>query len=186
MEGMPTPSGTLDNYGFEPRAVMTVGRSIHEVSDGVYTTTVMAPPSEDYEFVLLLENPRMLNCFEFAVQPQVGEARVEGPVEFEIAPVVDGSSVFASRESVELAFRLSEKATEIDRPAIEDLRVLLMSPTGWQQRLAAAPRADGSYAFDVNVPVSGLIYMFVASNSEGVEFDGQRPTTLMFQRSPPR
>jgi len=176
MEGMPTPSGTLDNYGEKPRAVLTVGRSIQEISDGVYQTTVKAPPPGDYDFVFLLEDPRIVHCFDFEVTADPEKEPDAQPVELEIRPMGE-SGLLTGGQAAKLSFELADRASGQLQADLADVQVLLFSPSGWQQRTHARPRPGGGYELEITAPV-GVLYMTVASPSLGVDFNQQRPWVL--------
>jgi YVTN family beta-propeller protein len=177
MEGMPTPSGTLDNFGERPRAVLTVGRTIQETADGVHRTTVKAPPAGKYDLVFLLEDPRIIHCFDLDVAADPDKVADEGPLELEIKPL-EGSERLTAGSPSTIAFDLRNRASGEAMPDIADVQVLLFSPAGWQRRVEAKPDGRGTYGLDITTPVEGLVYMTVAVPSLGVDFNRQRPLIL--------
>jgi len=179
MEGMPTPSGSLDNYGEKPRAVLTAGRALHEVADGVYRTTIKTPPEGEYDFVFLLEDPRVIHCFDLDVAADPDKAAEDRPLEIELR-TSDRSALVAGTPAT-ITFEMVDRNSGERVAEVADVYVLLASPGGWQQRLQAEPRPDGSYAIEVTVPTTRVLNLAVAAPSVGLSFDQQRPLTLMVE-----
>jgi YVTN family beta-propeller protein len=177
MEGMPTPSGTLNNYGERPRAVLTVGRTIHEESDGVYQTTVKAPNAGEYDFVFLLEDPRIIHCFDFDVQADPDKLAEDRPLDLELRSVEGGTRVPVGEKAI-VTFELWDRATGEIKAGVPDVHVLLASTSGWQRRLQAERRTRGNYRIEVEIPAAGVLYLSVASPSLGVGFNEQAPLIL--------
>lgn len=161
MEGMPTPSGTLKTYAFEPKAALVVGRKMDEVGPGEYRAVVTAPPAGHYDLTFALDEPRVVHCFPFEVEEAselAGEPRdVELKIEAVDRPIVpvDGSAT--------VRFRLVERASGEPRSDLT-LRARVTSPTGFRTMLDVRSPEDGvdSYAVDLRAPSSGIYYLTVA------------------------
>jgi len=176
MEGMPTPSGTLNNYGLEPKAVLTVGRQLRETSPGVFTTTIKAPKNGEYDVVFLLEDPRIIHCFAFSID-ESPEVRADEPVRPRVTLLLESNQVQVESE-ISFEFELTDENTDEAIVGIADLGVLLTSPSGAQVRGRATEGTDGRYTVTVTVRDPGLYYMFVSSRSRGFSVREQRPITL--------
>jgi DNA-binding beta-propeller fold protein YncE/endonuclease YncB( thermonuclease family) len=66
-EGMAAPMGTFSNFGKEPRSVLVVDRSLKEKSPGVYEATGRLEKTGTYIVPVLLDSPRMVECFTIPV-----------------------------------------------------------------------------------------------------------------------
>lgn len=182
MEGMPTPSGSLNNYGFAPKAVLTVGMQLRESTPGVFSATTMAPRDGEYDLVFLLENPRIINCFDFTVDRNP-EVEKNEPMRLRIAAVLGDDDVLAVGDDVPLRFRVEDvNAGEFLTDLGDEMSVLLMSPTGWQRRVPASKVADDTYEARVTLPRPGIYYLFIAAPELGIKFRDQRPATIQAAR----
>lgn len=176
MEGMPTPSGTLNNYGLEPKAVLTVGRSLRETSPGIFTTTIKAPKNGEYDVVFLLEDPRIIHCFAFSVE-ESPEVQADEPIRPRVRLLAESNELQVGSE-VSFAFELTSEKTGEPLAGIADLGVLLTSPTGAQVRARAIDGNAGRYTVTVTIRDPGLYYLFISSRSRGFRVQDQRPVTL--------
>lgn len=159
MEGMPTPSGTLKTYAFEPKAAMVVGRKVDEVRPGEYRAVVKAPAAGPYDLVFALDDPRVIHCFPFGVDeaPDAGGRARDVSLKME---AVD-RPVLPVDETSTLRFRLRDR-TSGDLHSGLWTRVRVTSPTGYQRSADARALEDGSYAVDLRLPDAGVYYLMIA------------------------
>ena len=176
MEGMPTPSGRLHNYGFEPKAALVVGRHLRETEPGVFTTTMIAPHEGEYDAVFLLDDPRMINCFDFAVAADPTREN-EAPLSLRVEPLW-GESPLSAGEPLELQFRLTELTGGEAQIGVEDLWVLVYSTSGRRVEGQAVHLGDGVYRATLTVPTPGVYYVAPASRSLRLRVERQVPATL--------
>lgn len=168
-EGMAAPMGSFQNYRREPRAVMVVDRSLREVTAGVYTTTTKLPKSGVYDVAFLLDSPRITHCFNAEAKPNPDMPR-EKQVALRIE-YLNKEKQLRVAESFKLRFKLIDTATSRAKSDLKDVRVLTMLTSGvWQKRDFAQPVGDGVYELDLNVPQTGVYFIFVESRSQGVSF----------------
>jgi YVTN family beta-propeller protein len=78
VEGMAAPMGSFQNYMREPRGVMIYDRSLHEIAPGIYRTTVTLPAAGAYDVAFLLDQPRLVNCFELSVADSPASKKADG------------------------------------------------------------------------------------------------------------
>ncbi len=156
MEGMPTPAGNLKTYAFEPKAVLTVGRSLDETAPGTYTASAQMPARGDYEAVFLLEEPRIVHCFPFQVEAD--DASEGRHPDLKLAPV-EGSRLVAGTSST-LRFRL---LTKLGDEPVEGVAVQarLTSPRGWAEVTTAREVGGGVYELEARAPRPGPYYLSV-------------------------
>lgn len=175
MEGMPTPSGRLDNYGFEPKAVLVVGHDLQETELGVYTTTMIAPPEGEYDVVFLLDEPRVIQCFEFAIAPAENQKRVVD-LSLKVEPLWDEGTLRAGAP-LQLEFKLSTLDGEpvVD---VEDAWVMVYATSGRKIEQPAEYVGDGTYTVSVTVPDPGVYSFLVMSPSLGLRPERQVPAPL--------
>ncbi|HEX7049251.1 MAG TPA: cytochrome D1 domain-containing protein [Longimicrobiales bacterium] len=173
MEGMPTPSGSLSTYGFEPLGVLTVGRRLRETAPGVYSATVRLQDPGDYDFVLLLPEPRIVHCFGFTVLED--PALHKGELALRLEPLDDTT---LETGGARLRLRLYDAYTGEPQVGVKDLRFYIMATSGWKRRIAARPVGDGTYELDVAFPDAGVYYLSFEVPSLGFGLRDQPPLML--------
>ncbi|HET6852485.1 MAG TPA: cytochrome D1 domain-containing protein [Pyrinomonadaceae bacterium] len=168
-EGMAAPMGSFQNYRRIPRGVMVIDRSLREVTSGVYSTTTKLPKSGIYDVAFLLDSPRMSHCFSVEAKPNpdvAHEKEVAIRVEY-----LNKDKQLRAGENYKLRFTVVDSATSAAKSDLKDLRVLTMLSSGiWQKRDFARSVGDGVYELDINVPQTGLYFVFVESRSQGASF----------------
>jgi YVTN family beta-propeller protein len=168
-EGMAAPMGSFQNYMREPRGVMIYDRSLHEIAPGVYRTTATLPAAGAYDVAFLLDQPRLVNCFELSVAENPAIKKAD-EVAIRVEPLTKEQTI-KTGESYQFRFRVLDAKTGQPKPGVTDLRVLVfLAPGIWQQRLLAQPLGEGVYAINFTPPQDGVYYIFFSSPSLGVEF----------------
>jgi YVTN family beta-propeller protein len=176
-EGMAAPMGDFQNYQRVPRAVKIVDRSLREESAGVYSTTARLPKHGSYTVSLLLDSPRVVQCFEAtaAVNPSLkDDDQPSLLIEYlkEAVPLTPGADY-------KIRFRLTDAASKKPNNELKDVDVLVfLSPGIWQQRQRAKAAGDGVYEISVNVPETGVYFVFVESPSQHVQYRQLQYLTL--------
>jgi hypothetical protein len=179
-EGLPAPMGSFSNYGRQPRALLVVDRSLKPSAPGVYETITRLPPAGEYMAALLVDSPRVVQCFNVTVQPNPQTVST-GPrlqVEFPRLP-----EPLRAGQKVRVRVRLT--AADGKRPAqLNDVRIATILETGvWHIRQHAEPEGDGVYAVDLIPPAAGRYQIAVECRSAGLSFN-QSPQFLV-QVQPP-
>ena len=167
-EGMAAPMGHFQNYGKVPRAVLVVDRSLREVRPGVYETVARMGSAGRYDLALLLDSPRLVHCFPVTVaeDPVLAAAR-RLPLDVDVKVAGDGP--LRAGEEVTVRLRITNPATQAPRRGLRDVQVLtFLSPGTWQQRHWADEVAEGMYELRFRPPESGLYFVFVGVESEGL------------------
>jgi len=168
-EGLPAPMGSFANYGRQPRAILVVDRSLKQTTPGVYETITRLPAAGEYTAALLVDSPRVVECFPVIVEPNPESVSL-GPrlhVEFEklAEPAKAGQKV-----------RVRVKLT---KTGLNDVRIAAILDTGvWHLRQHAEPEGDGVYGVDLIPPAAGRYRISVECLSEGLSFN-QSPAWVM-------
>ena len=161
MEGMGVPMGNFSTYGRMPRAVKVINRQLRETAPGNYTAKVRIPAAGSYDAVLLLDSPRLVQCFEFSAAPNpvLGKLKAQRPVAIEF--LVKERQVVAG-EQRPFRFRLSDAATGEALAGVSDVRVLatLTSAGSWQENLQARALENGVYEVDFRAPKPGFYTLY--------------------------
>jgi len=78
-----------------------------------------------------------------------------------------------------IRFRLTDAATRKPNSELKDVDVLVfLTPGIWQQRQRAKAIGDGVYEVSVNVPETGVYFVFVESPSQHVQYRQLQYVTL--------
>jgi hypothetical protein len=176
-EGMAAPKGNFSNYKREPRAVLTVDRSLRETSRGVYETTARLPRAGLHEVLFLLNSPRMMHRFEVTVREG---AKTKSDA---VAPEVNVTlrSVHPrpvpGREA-RIEFQFEGRRDKAPRSGLTDVDVLCFLPGNWQNRRRASEREPGVYAIEFTPPHAGTYYFYLTSQSLGLTGTKTRAVTL--------
>jgi len=176
MEGMPTPSGRLNNYGFEPRAVLISGRALRETQAGTYATTVIAPDEGNYELVFLLDEPRIIHCYPFQVAADPQRLR-KRTFSLNIVPVKSEQTLVAGRK-VAFRFRLHDARTQKPKTGLRDVALWVTSPTGWHDHVLARKLSPGLFEAPLQLPHAGVYYAMVDTGAHGFSTRHERPAVL--------
>lgn len=166
-EGMAAPMGSFQNYGHEPRGVMVVDRSLRETAPGVYSAPVRLTAAGEYDAALLISTPRLTHCFPLSIKANPAIPRHLEPLA--LTPMLQGHRVPAGK-SFPLRFKLTDPATGMPRADLQDVRVLALAPGVWQRRDLARPVGEGVYEIDLELPKSGVYYVFYECPSLHVPF----------------
>ena len=170
VQGMMAPMGTISNYKRRPNAVMLLDRSLKEVRPGVYSTPVKLRNSGRFNVSLLIDQPRVVNCFdiEVATSPD-GEAARPGTA-LAVEAQFKGLRTPPQRP-VALRFKVKDTATGQPVTGLTDVQVLIFEPPGvWQQRQWAKEIGGGVYEVSQTFPHNGMFNVMFRVASRGVEY----------------
>ena len=169
-EGMMAPTGTLQNYRRVPRGLMLIDRSLSETAPGVYSTTVTLHKAGRLDVPVLVNTPRLLNCFEVTVEPALHEAAQAAGPSLVVEPVLAAERITA-RTPTALRVRLLDAASRQPATGLVDVQVLLFAPPGhWQQRRHATEVEPGVYEVNESFPRAGAYQLMVASSARAFRF----------------
>jgi YVTN family beta-propeller protein len=175
-EGMAAPLGSMRNYSRTPRAVMVVDRSLQERAAGEYRVEARMPAAGDYELVLYLDTPRMLQCvsLHIAAAPDAPAAPRRFDIRLAAAP-----APLAAHRAQQLRFRISDAGLQQPVAGVGDLQVLVFDAPGVsQRRLAARELGDGIYSVQFSPGAAGLFYLHFQAPSLGLRWSDQARLTV--------
>lgn len=181
-EGMAAPMGNFSNYGREPRAVLVVDRSLRELKPGVYETTTRLVRAGIHDVSLFLDSPRLVHCFEIAVEPnpELAAKRANKPVV--VTPLIQNRNLKVG-ETVRLQFRLTDPATKQAKAELKDVgSMVMLAPGVWHKRQAARAIGDGVYEIEFAPPQTGVYYVYLESASAGLAVNNSQYLTLEAKR----
>jgi hypothetical protein len=181
-EGMAAPMGSFQNYRRVPRAVLVKDNSLREVSPGVYSTAVRFGAFGHFDVALLLDSPRVVQCFDIAVnESPEGHSRREATVRFE--PLVN-DSVIPVGQSYKLRFKVVGSTTGQPRDDLKDVGVLtFLAPGIWQERSWSRPVGGGAYEVSFTPPHEGIYYIYFNCPSLNLDFNQSPYLVLRAEKS---
>lgn len=176
-EGMAAPMGSFQNYKREPRAILVLDNSLRETAPGLYSTTIKLPKKGDYNVPLLLNSPRVINCFQMTVDENPALPKEEiVPIKVDlVSPQVQ----LKVGEKYQVRLKVVDAASNKMRSDLKDLGVLIfLAPGIWQQRDLAKLNNEGLYEMTFQPPQAGLYYVYVQVPSLGVKYNSIFPFQL--------
>ncbi len=175
-EGMAAPMGSFQNYSRQPRAVLAVDRSLRPAGPGRYATTFTLGPPGRRDLALLVNSPRIAECFPFTIEtnPDLPDTRV--PVV--VTPLQPSGKSAPGREMV-LRFRLTGTQSGKALTGLSDVRVItLLSPGVNRLPLAAAEVEPGIYEVRFTPNAAGVYFVFIEAPSAGLRVE-KSPATVI-------
>ena len=166
-EGMAAPMGNFTNYGRAPRAAMVVDRSMRERRPGVYESAARLAGPGRYDVALLVDAPRVVQCFAMTVAPDPHRLVTTAP-KVQPALIAAAAPVHAGQKT-SLRFRLTAP-DNAPAPPLGDALVLIFAPGVWQGREQPRPAADGTYSVDFTPPAAGSYSAYVLAPSVGLDY----------------
>ena len=182
-EGMAAPMGSFQNYSRQPRAVLAVDRSLRPAGPGRYATTFVLGPPGRRELALLVNSPRIAECFAFEVEANPDRRDTRVPVS--VTPLQPSSKSAPGRESV-LRFRLTRTDGGALLSGLSDVRAItLLSPGVNRRALPAAEVEPGIYEVRFTPAEAGIYLVFLEAPSAGLRVE-KSPATVIdtTQRKP--
>ena len=180
-EGMAAPMGSFQNYRRIPKALLVLDNGLRETNSGTYSTTIRLDTPGFYDAVFLLDSPRAIDCFSFAVDanPALPKPIAAG---LKVQQLSTDSPVVG--QSYKLRFKLIDGNTGEGKPNLNDLNVLVyLTPGIWQQRMAAMPVGNGVYEMSFIPPQPGVYYVHFRIPSMDVPFSQITPLVLETKKS---
>jgi len=180
-EGMAAPMGSFQNYRRIPKALLVLDNALRETKRGVYSTTIRLDAPGYYDAVFLLDSPRAVHCFSFAVDenPALPKHIATG---LKVQQLTSESPLVG--KSYTLRFKLIDTNTGEAKSNLNDLGVLVfLAPGIWQDRMAAKPIGDGVYEMSFTPPQAGVYYVHFRIPSLDVPFSQITPLVLETKKS---
>ena len=170
VEGMMAPMGTFSNYKRRPHALMLIDRSMSEVAPGVYSTPVRLTRAGVFDVPVLIDQPRIVNCFQLEVAPSPDGEKQTSATTLSVEALFKGQQLKAG-EAVSLRYKLTDTSTRQPVSGLGDVQVLVFEPPGiWQQRQYAAEVDKGVYEIKQTFPHQGVFNVMLRVTSRGVSF----------------
>jgi DNA-binding beta-propeller fold protein YncE len=169
MEGMNAPMGSYRSVGGQiPRAVRVVDRTLKEGEKGVYSAKVRLPVYGKLQLALLLDNPRVIHCFEFAAKEN---PIWEGDTSVGIEYLTEAKKVPAGGKYT-LRFKLFRERGSKPVEEQKDVLVQVVHPT-WMtnEKYRARHVGEGIYEADFVLSRPGPHYVLVTSLGLGLHQD---------------
>ncbi|MFN7163973.1 MAG: YncE family protein [Hyphomonas sp.] len=183
MEGMNAPMGSFGNYGHRPMSAIVADRTIKEAAPGEYVSTVKIPADGSYQFILTLDSPQMIQCFDFAAAVNPNLARDELPLR--IAYETRGGMLTQTGKEAKVRFTLNDTANGGAPYGRDDVTVLTFRSPG-QDRTEHKVKAlgNGQFEFAFTPNTSGAYYIYPSVRSLGLDYSKLPFITVIVQDPP--
>ncbi len=176
-EGMAAPMGSFQNYKRVPRAVLVLDNGLREAPRGVYSTTVRLGEAGKYDVALLLDSPRLVNCFDVTVVENPALPKAE-PVPIKVQPLLDKTAPRVG-ENFKVRVKVTDSVSGAAKANLNDLGVLVfLAPGIWQHREVARSLGEGIYEVSFVPPEAGVYYIYFQSSSLAVSYNQLTPFTV--------
>jgi YVTN family beta-propeller protein len=175
-EGMAAPMGSFQNYSRQPRAVLAVDRSLRPAGPGRYSTTFLLGPAGRRDLTLLVNSPRIVECFPFTIEANPDKPDTRAPI---VATALQPNSKVAPGKELTLRFRLNRTADDSLLTGASDVRVVtFLSPGVNRRALPASEVEPGVYEVRFTPTEDGIYFVFVESASAGLKVQ-ESPATVI-------
>ncbi len=170
VEGMMAPMGTLSNYKRRPHALLLLDRSLAEVAPGVYSTPLRLTRAGRYDVPLLIDQPRIVNCFQLEVGESPDGEKARAGASIAVEPLFKEKR-FKPLAASPLRFKITDPATGKPVSGLDDVQVLVFEPPGiWQQRQYAKEVEAGVYEITQTFPRDAVYNVMVRVSSRGIDY----------------
>jgi YVTN family beta-propeller protein len=159
MEGMLAPSGSFRNPGHSARAITVVDRGLQETQPGVYTARVKIPTAGNYDVALLLESPRMIQCFQTQAKANPVLQAAQRPAEIDY---LNAPAYARTGDTLAWRFRLDDPVSHQPKGGLKDVQVMYyLSPGMFRTESAAREVGNGVYQAELPLARTGAYYVLV-------------------------
>ena len=166
MEGMNATSSTLQGYGHDIRAVMTVNRGLRENLPGVYTANLRLPASGKLEMAVALDSPRIVHCLAFDVQASASKIAADPLRSIEIEWLAENKPP----NSRVVAVKVLDAVLERPFTGLTDVQVSAFAINGTQRiRALAKESSPGVYHAVLDTVDPGTYYVHLGVPSRGIQ-----------------
>jgi YVTN family beta-propeller protein len=180
MEGMNAPTSSYQSRGAAARAVTLIDRSLKEIEPGIYASTVRIPAAGRYDIAMMLNSPRLVQCFSAEAKANPARAQAHGRLEVEF--LLDKREV-AVGQTVPVRFRIKDAGSGAAKAGLKDVQVLsFMVPGQRRSEVPAKEVEPGIYEAGVAIPEHGAYSVHVGSKTLKKGYRGFSSTTLYTPR----
>lgn len=177
-EGMMAPMGTFTNYKRIPLALMILDCSLTETAPGVYSAPVKLGKAGRFDVPLLIDQPRLMNCFQITVAEQPGAKHDVSKSTILIEAMLENRH-FVPEQLQTLDFRIVDSNTNQPVSGLKDVQVLVIEPPGeWQQRRRLEETREGIYSLRQSFPHTGTYQLLLEIPSRGLRYSDSQPTMV--------
>ncbi len=177
-EGMMAPIGTFSNYKRMPHAVMVLDNSLRETAPGVYTVQVRLAKSGRFDVPLVIDQPRVVNCFQASVAESAGTEKIAVDASVRIEMLAEKNTP-QTNSPASIKFKIVNVTNDQAIIGLKDVRALVFEPPGtWQKRLLATDIGDGIYEIQQIFPRAGNYKLLFEIASRGIKYTSMAPNQI--------
>lgn len=169
-EGMAAPMGGFANYSRQPRALLTLDRTLRPSAAGRYETVARVPSPGRHRLALFMDAPRTIHCFDFEVA-ETPERAAERRPPLVVQPLF-GDLTARAGERLTLRFRAADPQQGGAKTGLADLGVLVYLTSGtWRESFVARDAGSGLYEVDFVPPGEGTFRIAVHCPSQNLAYN---------------
>lgn len=182
-EGMMAPMGTFSNYKRVPLGLIVLDRSLAETAPGIYSVVVRPDRSGRFDVPILIDQPRLMNCFQVTVAEQPGTKNATTGGTLQIEALFDRAH-YSPGQLHTLSFRVTALTDKQPVQGLPDVQALIIEAPGlWQQRRRLKETGEGIYSLQQTFPHAGSYQIVLAIPSRRVRYTDLQP--VLIQVAPP-
>jgi hypothetical protein len=176
---MNAPASNYQSYGASARAVTVINRSLKETEPGVYTSKVRIPVAGRYDVALMVNSPRIIDCFSMEAKENPALAADKARI---VAEFLVKSREVALGAKVPVRVRLSGTDGK-PQAGLKDVTILSFLVPGQRREETHAREVEpGVYEVVVSIPEHGAYSIHVASKTLKKEYKDLAPLGLRTAR----
>lgn len=180
MEGMNAPMGSFGGYGHRPLSALVADRTIKEVAPGEYVSTVKIPAKGNFQLIMTMDSPQMIECFSFTAEDNPALVRDEAPLR--IAYQTRSGMISALGQAATVRFSLSDTAADGAPYSGDDVMVMTYRAPGQdRQEHLARMLEPGLYEVSFMPSQGGAHYVYPAVRSKGLDYSKLPFLTVVVQ-----
>lgn len=167
MEGMNAPMGNFRNYGHRPLSALVADRTIKEVAPGEYVSLVKMPSAGNFQLIMTMDSPQLIECFPFVSDENPLVASDEAPLGIEYA--TRSGQMIQTGEEFAVTFTLTDSASEGAAYIGDDVTAITYrAPGEARMKKTAKHLGDGRYEVRINPDKDGVYYVYPIVLSKGM------------------
>lgn len=169
MEGMNAPMGNFRNYGHRPLSALVADRTIKEVGPGEYVSLVKMPAAGDFQLIMTMDTPQLIECFHFASEENPRLAVDEAPLR--VAYDTRSGVLVPTGEAFPVRFKLSDTMKDGVPYTDGDVTALTYrAPGEGRVELPARHLGDGMYEVTITPDQAGVYYVYPGVKSKNMSY----------------
>ena len=168
MEGMNAPMGSFRNYGHRPISAIVTDRTIKEEEPGLYRSRFKVPSSGFFQFIMTMDAPQIIECFQFAAETDPEADSDALPVDLQY--LMGSGQRFPTGAPIPVQFSLSEPDGSARAQPYSVEALSYRAPGEARTRLPVRHVSDDIYEVEIMPDQEGVYYIYLSVPEAGLQF----------------